>query len=121
MTAAMTMRTTLPNPHRLLVIDDSSTIRKLVELSLRGAPFALEFATTGAEGVTKALQGPDLILLDYVLPDMKAADVSHRLTEDPRGRGARIILMSAKDRDARKGPFQRYPQLIDFVGKPFTA
>lgn len=107
--------------HRLLVIDDSSTIRKLVELSFRGAPFTLDFATTGAEGAEKALLGPDVILLDCVLPDMKAADVCQRLTADPRGRSARVILMSAKDRDALRGTFERFPQVIDFVSKPFTA
>jgi len=107
--------------HRLLVIDDSSTIRKLVELSFRGAPFTLDFATTGAEGAEKALLGPDVILLDCVLPDMKAADVCQRLTADPRGRGARVILMSAKDREALRAIFERFPQVIDFVAKPFTA
>jgi CheY-like chemotaxis protein len=112
---------TTPATHRLLVIDDSSTIRKLVELSFRGAPFTLEFAVTGAEGIEKALLGPDAILLDCVLPDMKAADVCQRLTDDPRGRGARIVLMSAKEREAVKSLFDRFPQVIDFVGKPFSA
>lgn len=112
---------TAPATHRLLVIDDSSTIRKLVELSFRGAPFTLEFAVTGAEGVEKALLGPDVILLDCVLPDMKAVDVCQRLTDDPRGRGARIVLMSAKEREAVQALFDRFPQVIDFVGKPFSA
>jgi len=112
---------TMETNHRLLVIDDSSTIRKLVELSFRGAPFTLEFAITGAEGIAKGLLGPDVILLDCVLPDMKAADVCQKLVEDPRGRNARVILMSAKDREALRGTFERFPQVIDFVGKPFTA
>lgn len=112
---------TMETNHRLLVIDDSSTIRKLVELSFRGAPFTLEFAVTGAEGIAKGLLGPDVILLDCVLPDMKAADVCQKLVEDPRGRSARVILMSAKDREALRGTFERFPQVIDFVGKPFTA
>jgi len=61
---------------RLLVIDDSLTIRKLVELSFRTTSFVLDFATSGAEGVAKAAQSaPDVILLDCVLPDMKSADV----------------------------------------------
>ena len=96
---------TMDTNHRLLVIDDSSTIRKLVELSFRGAPFTLEFAVTGAEGIAKGLQGPDVILLDCVLPDMKANDVCQKLVEDPRGRSARVILMSAKDREALRGTF----------------
>ena len=108
--------------HRLLVIDDSLTIRKLVELSFRGAPFALSFATTGAEGVAKANQeAPDVILLDCVLPDMKAPDVCQRLAEHAPAAGSRVILMSAKDRSALQSTFDRFPQVADFVGKPFTA
>ena len=108
--------------HRRLVIDDSQTIRKLVELSFRGMPFALEFASTGADGIAKVAQGaPDLILLDCVLPDMKAAEVCERLARDDRTAAARIILMSAKDRESLKGTFERFPQIVDFVGKPFTT
>src|SRR3954470_12479243 len=64
---------------RLLVIDDSATIRKLVEISFRGSAWVLEFAGTGADGLARAAQGgPTMILLDYVLPDMKAAEVCKR-------------------------------------------
>src|SRR5262249_7586065 len=108
--------------HRLLVIDDSLTIRKLVELSFRGAPFTLDFAPCGADGIARAIEGaPDVILLDCVLPDMKAADVCQRLERVPRGAASRIILMSAKARLAVQPMFDRFAQVFDFLGKPFTA
>src|SRR6185369_13067617 len=103
--------------HRLLVIDDSLTVRKLVELSFRGAAFALDFATNGADGITRAIEGaPDVIVLDCVLPDMKAADICQRLERDPRSAGARIILMSAKDRAAVQPMFEKFTQVFDFIG-----
>ena len=37
--------------HAVLVIDDSPTVRKLVEISLRGRPLRPYFAETGGEGI----------------------------------------------------------------------
>jgi CheY-like chemotaxis protein len=105
---------------RLLVIDDSATIRKLVEISFRGSPWVLEFAGTGAEGLARAAQGgPTLILLDYVLPDMKAAEVCKRLAGDERCARIPVILMSAKTELARED-LGRLGRVVGFVGKPFT-
>jgi CheY-like chemotaxis protein len=106
---------------KLLVIDDSITVRKMAELSFRNEGWSVDFATSGAEGVTKALATqPDLVLLDFVLPDMKATDVCERLAASPRSNGLAIILMSAK-MDRVRELFRPYPMVVDFVGKPFAA
>src|SRR6187397_1258956 len=82
---------------RLLVVDDSPTIRKLVEISLRGSGWSVEFAGSGTEGLARAAQlVPTMILLDYVLPDMKAGEVCRRLTADERSAQVPVLLMSAK-------------------------
>lgn len=105
---------------RLLVIDDSPTIRKLVELSFNGTPWTVEFAPTGHDGVTKARAwSPDVILLDYVLPDMRGTDVCERLKNDAAA-NIPIILMSAKDENVRE-LFREYPAVSEFMGKPFQA
>jgi len=107
---------------RLLVIDDSLTIRKLVELSFRSTAFAVEFASSGQEGAAKAADAsPDVILLDCVLPDMKAAEVCQRLSENERSAKTPIILMSAKDQAAVRETFKDMGRVVDFVGKPFTG
>jgi CheY-like chemotaxis protein len=106
---------------QLLVIDDSLTIRKLVELSFRDHGWSIEFAATGAEGAAKAATcHPDLILLDFVLPDMKATDVCQRLAGDKRSAHRPVILISAKMESVRE-LFKPYPMVVDFVGKPFTT
>jgi DNA-binding response OmpR family regulator len=105
---------------RLLVIDDSATIRKLVEISFRGSAWVLEFAGTGADGLARAAQGgPTMILLDYVLPDMKAAEVCKRLSADERCARIPVILMSAKTELARED-LTRMGRVVGFVAKPFT-
>ena len=40
------------NMARLLVVDDSPTIRKLVEISFRGSEWVVDYAASGAEGVS---------------------------------------------------------------------
>jgi CheY-like chemotaxis protein len=106
---------------RLLVIDDSQTIRKLVEIAFRGGPFALDFAATGAEGVTRAQQSaPAVILLDYVLPDMRATEVCRRLAALEGCAPIPIVLMSAKTELAQED-FRAIGRVVGFLGKPFTA
>lgn len=107
-------------PPRILAIDDSLTIRKLLEMVLRKAGFDLEIAATGQDGVARAMRSPpDLILLDYVLPDMKGLEVCSRLAKDENLRGVPIVLMSAKSEDV-KSLFMDIKQVVDFIGKPFT-
>ncbi|MBA3939206.1 MAG: response regulator [Planctomycetes bacterium] len=105
---------------RILGIDDSLTIRKLLELSFAGGELALELASTGATGLDQALRAPPrLILLDYVLPDMKGIDVCNALARDERTRGVPVIVMSAKCDDVR-AQFKGLVSVVGFIAKPFT-
>ena len=105
---------------RLLVIDDSQTIRKLVEISCRALSFSLEFAANGAEGLSRAKANPpDLVLLDLVLPDMKGLEVCQQLLRDPRTSQSTVLLMSARDEAAVRP--QLRGRVAGFLQKPFTA
>jgi CheY-like chemotaxis protein len=110
----------MPTPRRILAIDDSLTIRKLLEMALGRAGYALELASTGQEGIQRALRNPpDLILLDYVLPDMKGQAVASALWGDERASTVPVVVMSAKSDDLRP-LFRDLPAVVEFVGKPFT-
>jgi DNA-binding response OmpR family regulator len=107
---------------RLLVVDDSQTIRKLVEISFRGTPFVLDFAATGAEGLARALAvpgAPSVILLDYLLPDMKATELCRRLAADARTAQVPVVIMSAKT-ELVKEDF-RGARVVSFLAKPFAG
>jgi CheY-like chemotaxis protein len=104
----------------VLGIDDSLTIRKLLEMVFTRAGYTFELASAGEEGITRAKRNPPhLILLDYVLPDMKGLDVANALAQDERTKGVPIVLMSAKSDDLRP-LFKHLPSVIEFVSKPFT-
>jgi CheY-like chemotaxis protein len=105
---------------RVLVIDDSTTVRKLVEISFRGTATQIEFASSGAEGIRHAIaQPPDAILLDFVLPDMRGVDVCARLAMNPGTAGVPVVVMSAK-REGVKDAFRVFPSVVDVIAKPFT-
>ncbi|HWO13066.1 MAG TPA: response regulator [Polyangiaceae bacterium] len=106
----------------LLVIDDSATIRKLVELSFASTSWTLEFAESGERGLQRAAEtSPHAILLDYVLPDMRGTEVCRRLLADPKLAKVPVLVMSAKE-DGGRSHFEGVARLVaDFVVKPFAA
>lgn len=69
---------------RVLVVDDSLTIRRALEFILKPQGYELAFAADGREALARAAEfDPDLILLDYVLPDMRGPDVCEALIANP--------------------------------------
>jgi signal transduction histidine kinase/CheY-like chemotaxis protein len=82
---------------KLLIIDDDDVHRYLLRQLLKDTPYLLVEAATGPEGVQLAReQTPDLIFLDFVLPDMTAFDVLDDLKADPRTRDIPIILHTSR-------------------------
>jgi len=105
---------------RLLAIDDSLTIRKLIENVLGRGGHVLDLAQSGTEGITRARQNPpDLVLLDYVLPDMKGLDVCAALQTHEALEKVPVIVMSAKG-DTLRQLFKDVPSVVGFLHKPFT-
>ncbi len=105
---------------QILVIDDSATMRKLVEIAFRGSDLKIEFAGTGAEGLARASAAPpDVILLDFMLPDMKGLDVCVQLARQRETAQVGIVVMSGKAEVADL--FRDSPNVVAFLPKPFTA
>lgn len=61
---------------RLLVVDDDTDIRDLLDFDLAQSGYEVDTAKDGSEGLQKALSNPyDLILLDVMMPKMNGFDV----------------------------------------------
>ncbi len=105
---------------RVLVIDDSTTLRKLVEIAMRGSGIDIDFAANGSDGVARAREvRPDAILLDFLLPDLSSAEVCQQLADDRTTSQVPIVVMSANQATVFAA-FQKFPTVVSFVGKPFT-
>ncbi len=81
---------------RILVVDDSESVRKMMELRLAKGGYAVDFAITGEEALTKAReQAYDLIFLDVMLPGIDGFDVSRMLKRTIRVQ-APVVMLTGK-------------------------
>src|SRR5512140_60537 len=104
----------------VLVIDDSPTILKVVQLVLTKAGYRVTTASDGDEGVEAARSArPDIILLDFVMPKMNGYQVCQALHQEEALREVPVILMSAKG-DQVGERFVRAMGIVDYITKPFS-
>ncbi len=104
----------------VLVIDDSATITKVVQLVLTKAGYRVNIAGDGEAGlVAVRSQRPDLILLDFVMPRMNGYQFCRELTADSKLRDIPVILMSAKG-DQVGERFVKVMGIVDYITKPFS-
>jgi DNA-binding response OmpR family regulator len=106
---------------KVLVIDDSLMLLSFVEEVLKEANYEVRTVPTAQAGLDacKADQ-PDLILLDYILPDMKGDEVSRRLLQDPATAEIPVVYMSGFGADLKREGVQS-SNVIGFLNKPFTS
>jgi DNA-binding response OmpR family regulator len=106
---------------KILVIDDSLMLLSFVKEILTEANYQVTTAATAAESLKAAKSDrPDLILLDYVLPDMRGNEVSRKLLDDPKTARIPVVYMSGFGTDLHKES-EGTPNVIGFLNKPFTS
>lgn len=104
---------------RVLVVDDSATIRAVLGKMLAQDGYETLKAADGESGVeTAQSQLPDLIFLDIVLPGMSGFAVLRALRRDSRTRTTPIIMMSGNQQATEQFYVQRFGA-DGFVKKPF--
>jgi DNA-binding response OmpR family regulator len=105
---------------KILVVDDSIMIRKMVG-SILVHHFEVLEAQNGAVGLEVARQNqPDLILLDFVMPQMNGYETLQALRQDARLYTIPVIMMSGM-RDEVSSWLQDPFEELDFLEKPFEA
>jgi DNA-binding response OmpR family regulator len=104
----------------VLVIDDSPTITKVVQLVLTKAGYQVNTAPDGEAGLEAVrAQRPDLILLDFVMPRMNGYQFCRELVADSKLRDIPVVLMSAKG-DQVGERFVKVMGIVDYITKPFS-
>lgn len=110
----------MDEPVRILVVDDSATIRTALQLILAPTGHAIEFAATGAEAIERATQlQPSMVMLDFILPDMRGTEVCRTLLADERTRRIPVVLVSARGAEIRQA-YQDVDNVVAYLTKPFT-
>jgi len=106
---------------RILVVDDSPTIRKVVAAILAARAYQPIVAEDGQAALEKlANEAVDLILLDFVMPRMNGYQFCRELRAHPEFKSLPVVLMSAKG-DKIRGQFVQQTGAIDAITKPFDA
>ena len=86
---------------KVLVADDEPNIVAAVEFLLQRSGYEVHVARNGEEALKLVeAQQPDLVLLDVMMPLRSGYEVCMRMRERPEWRHIKIVMLSAKGRDA---------------------
>ena len=106
---------------KVLVVDDEPEITEIVETFLTDAGYQVMVENQPAEAVNKADKfGPDVVLLDIMMPVMDGYEVCEQLKKNPRFTHTPIIFLTGKDRTDDMGrSFKSGGDM--FIKKPFSC
>ncbi len=104
---------------KILIVDDSKTIRMQIVDMLPKGTFNVVEAKDGAEGLMLIVQErPNLILLDFFMPRMNGWEVVQKIQADAALKSIPVVMMSGRREDVEK----TVPELFnyfEFISKPF--
>jgi two-component system sensor histidine kinase and response regulator WspE len=87
-------------PRRVLVVDDSLTVRELERQLLEGHGYAVDVAVDGVDGWNAVRSGEyDLFISDVDMPRMGGIEFVTRVKQDPGLRSIPIVIVSYKERE----------------------
>lgn len=107
-------------PVKVLVIDDSNTIRRSAELFLRQAGYEVILAEDGFDALSKITDyEPHVIFVDIMMPRLDGYQTCALIKQNPRLKSTPVIMLSSKD-----GVFDRARGRLAgsdrYLTKPFT-
>ncbi len=86
---------------KILVIEDEEDIREVLRYNLAREGYEISVAESGEQGLQLALSsGPNLVLLDLMLPGMSGLDVCRALQADNKARSIPIVMVTAKGEES---------------------
>jgi len=108
------------NVPRIIAIEDSQALQRLLAITMRDTGFEIEPHLVGSTGLASALDDPpDLIILDLGLPDMPGWEVLERLRSDPTTINVPIVVASGETRSSVGERLSELNALM--LEKPYTG
>jgi sigma-B regulation protein RsbU (phosphoserine phosphatase) len=82
-------------PRRLLLVEDSLTMRRMIAAMLEDEGYTVATAVDGREGLEKArTERPELVLSDYEMPEMDGPGLCRALKADPELRSLPVVMLT---------------------------
>jgi DNA-binding response OmpR family regulator len=86
---------------RILIADDESHIRRILEFNLERAGYAVVATENGRAALTAALaEAHDLVILDVSMPEMSGLDVCRRLKSEAARARIPVFLLTARGQES---------------------
>lgn len=105
---------------RILAVDDEKHIVRLIQVNLERAGYEVVTANDGAQALEMvAAEQPDLIVLDWMMPQLNGMETLKRLKANPETERIPVIMLTAKSQDA--DVFKGWQSGVDcYLTKPFN-
>ncbi len=105
--------------HRILVIEDSKVIQRLVAVSLQSLDVDIESRYDGESGLAATIEAPpDLIVLDIGLPRLSGWDVLEHVRRNVATRHVKVLVLTAHAQEENRTRAD-HSGADKFMSKPF--
>lgn len=105
---------------QVLVVDDEAPIREMISVALEMAGYECIGAESGQDALSIITdQKPDMILLDWMMPNMSGVELARRLRKDEVTSDIPIIMLTAKGEEENK-VMGLEAGVDDYITKPFS-
>jgi len=110
----------MPNPPKILLVDDEPHMLRLTELSVRKGGFLVVTARNGREGVEIAgRELPALIIMDVTMPELDGFGALELLKQTPATQGIPVILLTSRGHTLTRRQAEESGAAL-FLTKPFS-
>jgi DNA-binding response OmpR family regulator len=106
---------------KVLIVDDEPNIVAALEFLLEKNGYEVRVAANGEDALAQLDDfGPDLVLLDVMVPKVSGYEVCQRMRAQPKWRAIKIVMLSAKGREVEVSKGMSLGADL-YVTKPFSS
>lgn len=106
---------------KVLIVDDEPNIVAALEFLLEKQGYRVRVAANGEEALEQLdAFGPDLVLLDVMVPKLSGYEICQRMRAEPRWRDIKIVMLSARGREVEISKGMSLGADL-YVTKPFSS
>jgi CheY-like chemotaxis protein len=104
--------------NRILIVDDTETMRLTQQMMLKDEDCEIEMATNGLDALEKIKANrPDLVLMDIMMPEMDGIECCRRIKGSPELSDIKVVMVTTRSEYARvKEAFAA--GCDDYINKP---
>jgi two-component system chemotaxis response regulator CheY len=87
---------------KILIVDDSVSMRQMTSIILKNAGYTVEQAVDGEEGLSKISEDVSLIITDYNMPGMNGIELIRQIRAGSTNKAVPILMLTTESEEAKK-------------------